>query len=734
MSGVAGDGAGGPAGERVDAFARAWAERVRGTSYVSMSLADGTRLLRALTGRLIDVVESQPFDASDARRAGSVLIDAHFTGVETLGRSAAFIMERFLSDLGYTTRAVDDAAGYAARLAAALGAFVAGYAEALRERTYREQERIRHALAIAQTEARDALRTSEARFRAVLEGAGIGIGIADITGRILDVNVALVEMSGYSVDEMRTLSMRDFVHPDDSPGFWATYQELTSGGRDHMRLEKQYLRKDGGAVWTEMSISLIRDKDGTPQYTVAMIEDISDRHLLQEELRRQATHDSLTDLPNRAMFLDRLTKLFATAGPEARLGLCFLDLDGFKRINDTLGHSAGDQLLRVIARRFERCVADAGHLVARLGGDEFVVLVEQSTGVQDVIPVAESVLDAARRPVHLGAHRLSLSASMGIVERRLAETTPAELMKDADMTLYWAKADGKGRWALFERDRNARDVARYALSSALPRALERREFTIDYQPIIRLADERLIGVEALVRWRHPGLGLLYPDRFIALAEDTGTIVSLGRWILQTACRQARHWQRRYPGNRAFMSVNLSVLQVQEPGMVDMVAGILEETGLDAGLLQLELTESTVLGPAGSSLDTLRQLAGMGVQIAIDDFGTGYSNLAYLRNLPVHGLKLAGPFVEGLAAEVGGPDGADEKIVTALVDLAHALDLSVTAEGVETRPQADRLHALGCDAAQGWLFARPTQPAHIGHLLDTAGDSTFSPSPVETSSA
>jgi diguanylate cyclase (GGDEF)-like protein len=466
-------------------------------------------------------------------------------------------------------------------------------------------------------------------------------------------------------------------------------------------------------------VSLIRDEHGNPSYTAAMIEDITGRRGLQEQLRHQATHDLLTQLPNRALFLERLTALFDTADPRTRVGLCFLDLDGFKRVNDSLGHDAGDRLLVAVASRLQQCVASLGHLLARMGGDEFVVLVEQTTSVVDLVPIAESMLAALHQPIELDGHRLSVSASIGIVERQAAGTSPAELLKDADITLYWAKSDGKSRWALFDRDRNARDVARYALSSAMPWALERREFILDYQPLVRLCDGRLVGVEALVRWHHPDLGLLAPKQFIELAEDTGLIVPLGRWILEDACRQAQRWYRAHPGAGLFVSVNLSVPQVLQPGLADDVARILRQTGLDVSLLQLELTESTVIGPAGSPLDTLRQLADMGVRIAIDDFGTGYSNLAYLKNLPIHTLKLAGPFVEGLAGDPAGSDRVDEQIVATLVHLAHTLNLSVTAEGVETAAQAERLRILGCDTAQGWHFAHPAPPEHIDRLLASA---------------
>jgi diguanylate cyclase (GGDEF)-like protein len=433
---------------------------------------------------------------------------------------------------------------------------------------------------------------------------------------------------------------------------------------------------------------------------------------LQALLRHQATHDPLTQLPNRTLFLDDLGQ--ALSDGANRIGICYLDLDGFKVVNDSLGHDVGDQLLVAVANRLHRSVSRHGHLVARMGGDEFVILVRRPAGTREVVQVADSALAALGVPVEIGDHHLSVSASIGIVERATAGTSAAELMKAADITLYWAKSDGGNRWALYEEERNARDVARYTLSATMPAALRRREFFLDYQPLVHLADNSAMGTEALVRWRHPEHGLIPPGRFIELAEETGLIVELGRWVLQEACREADAWRRRSP-TPLLISVNLAVRQLRDPSLVADVKRILAETGLPPEALQLEVTESAVMGTPGDPLDALFALADMGIRIAIDDFGTGYSNLAYLRRLPLQALKIAGSFVAGMNPEAQ-PDPVAEKIVSTLVDLAHTLGLTVTAEGVETREQADRLRDIGCDAAQGWYFARPMTPAKLTPLL------------------
>ncbi|MEU6024457.1 putative bifunctional diguanylate cyclase/phosphodiesterase [Micromonospora sp. NPDC048871] len=426
----------------------------------------------------------------------------------------------------------------------------------------------------------------------------------------------------------------------------------------------------------------------------------------EARFRHQATHDPLTDLPNRTLFADRLAAVCAghPAGDQ-RVGLCFLDIDRFKRINDSYGHQIGDRALVAAAHRLSRAVEP--HLVARLGGDAFMILVERSTGTGDVVAVAESALAAMAEPALVGGHDITVTASVGVVERRVAGTTPDDLLRAAGSTLQWAKHAGGAGWALYDAERDGREQARQALSAAIPGGLERGEFYLDYQPLTSLQDGSMLGVEALVRWRHPQLGVLRPDRFIGLAEETGLIVPLGSWVLAEACREAVGWSAR-TGEPPYVSVNLAVRQVRQVDLVQEVCGLLQRTGLPPDRLQLEITESMMMSSAEQPVRALRALADLGVRIAIDDFGTGYSNLAYLRDLPVTELKVAGEFVRGLRA----PEAPDERILASLVSLAHALDLTVTAEGVETVGQAERLRAIGCDAGQGWHFGRPAPAEHI----------------------
>ncbi|MFE6865471.1 putative bifunctional diguanylate cyclase/phosphodiesterase [Kitasatospora sp. NPDC057692] len=627
-----------------------------------------------------------------------------------------------------------------------------------------------------------ALRASESRLRAAFSDAAIGMALIDPEDRIIEVNPAFAALTGRTVDELVLTHLHEIVDPEGMPR--RLFPALVHGEHDRLRVEKQLKHRAGRTVWSKVTVSLIRDAGGNPLYTLALVEDITEQRRLGDRLEYQALHDPLTRLPNRTYFFERLDAACLTpdrsAGPiggggggaagagtadvsdvsggaadgtgagvgvEAgarvvgaagsggpRVGVCYLDLDGFAAINEALGHHIGDQLLIAVATRLRRGFSAHGtQLVARMGGDEFAVLVTDSSGSDQLTDLAARILDALERPFDVAGHRLVVTASVGVVERSVHETTPTDLVKDADATLYWSKADGRARWTLYDPDRGAHQLTRQLLATALRPALERGEFTIEYQPLVGLADGAVHGAEALVRWRHPRYGTLSPDRFIPLAEESGAIVPLGKWVLEESCRQAYRWLTEFPETETFVSVNLAARQIWDSDVVADVAQALDRTGLPARLLQLEITESALLGPGGRPLQALQALADMGVRIAIDDFGTGYSNLAYLSRLPVHVLKLDGTFIEGFrdTAPAGGrpelPEvrsrrsDADEQIVGAMVQLAHTLGLTVTAEGIESAAQAERLRLTGCDTAQGWYFARPGEAELVAAILRDGRD-------------
>ncbi|WP_249416280.1 bifunctional diguanylate cyclase/phosphodiesterase [Streptomyces sp. TS71-3] len=615
-------------------------------------------------------------------------------------------------------------------------------------------------------------RLTPAVHLAAFDAAPVALAVVDGRGIVVHANTAFTRIFGAGRTAPTGRVAADLLNLASDARTWQAYCEVLHGRGTKLRCTRRLKHPAGHSLWGQVTVVPLppgETADETGGAVLLSVLDISARRELQARLRHLQMHDPVTRLANRTLFFERLTNALEPGGfdrydsdPQeagaagtpgsagaartascasgssslinaygdggtGRIGLCFLDLDGFKAINDTLGHRVGDRLLAAVAERLTRCADQAGSgragtpLVARLGGDEFALLVEDSTGTDQVADLAESVLRALQEPFDLAGQRLTISASIGVVERRMAGTTATGLMQAADTTLYWAKADGKGRWTLFDPERNAHRMTRQALSSTLRAAVERGEFILDYQPLVGLENGALHGVEALVRWQHPQFGPLTPNRFIGLAEEDGSIVQLGRWVLRTACRQARRWQLDHPDvPPVYVSVNVAVRQVWDSDLVADVAEILAETGLAPRLLQLELTESAVMGSAGRPLQALQALSDMGVRIAIDDFGTGYSNLAYLSRLPVSVLKLDGSFVHGFRYDDGAhPNPADEVIVEALVQLAHRLGLSVTAECVETPRQADRLRRIGCDMAQGWLYSRPVAPDHISGML-TAG--------------
>jgi diguanylate cyclase (GGDEF)-like protein len=431
-----------------------------------------------------------------------------------------------------------------------------------------------------------------------------------------------------------------------------------------------------------------------------------------EQLTKQAFRDPLTNLPNRALFMDRLSHgLTRAQRRHEHLAVLFLDLDRFKVVNDTLGHAVGDQLLVEVSRRLTSALRP-GDTVARLGGDEFGVLLEDVADAETAVTVAVRIEESLGQPYRFEGREVFVTASIGIALSSAKLGLPEEILRDADLAMYHAKAKGKARHEVFDGSMSAPALDRMDLEMDLRSAISRHEFRLHYQPILRLDTGKITEVEALIRWQHEKRGLLQPDEFIGLTEETGLIVPIGQWVLSEACKQARTWQLEYPTTPPLvMSVNLSSKQFQNPKLVEEIREALDESGLAPSCLKLEITETTVMQDAPVTLTKLNELKELGVRLAIDDFGTGYSSLGYLKRFPVDTLKIDRSFVKGLS-----PDGGDSAIVRAVVTVAKSLNMDVTAEGVETEGQLAEVTALGCDRAQGFLFARPVSAERVAPLL------------------
>jgi diguanylate cyclase (GGDEF)-like protein len=437
-----------------------------------------------------------------------------------------------------------------------------------------------------------------------------------------------------------------------------------------------------------------------------------ERKRAEQALAYQALHDPLTGLPNRALFLDRLQ--ISLANSRRRRGavaVLFLDIDNFKVINDSLGHRAGDELLSMVATRITAALRP-GDTVARFGGDEFVVLAEQISGVQDAVVIAERISSTFNEPFSLELGENFVSASIGIALSGSSSEEAEDLIRGADSAMYRAKDRGRGQYEVFDELMHARMLGRLRTEKDLREALRRDELTLFYQPVVKLPDGNVVGVEALLRWNHPERGLLEPAEFVPLAEDNGLILPIGRWVLLEACRQAARWRQARPGMPPIsVSVNVSAMQACHGSLDRVVAEVLRETGADAHMLKLELTESVLLEETEGLHETLRNLEARGVRLVLDDFGTGYSALGYLHRFPIQGLKIDRSFVEGIES-----DRKRTAIAQAVIDIARALDIEVVGEGIECSRQAELLFELGCNFAQGFHFAAPAPAEQITALL------------------
>jgi len=579
-------------------------------------------------------------------------------------------------------------------------------------------------IALARARAYAELAASETRFRGAFDHAPIGMALVGLDGRFLLVNRALCTMVDYGEAELLALDFQAITHPDDLAADIEQARRLVAGEADGYTLEKRYRQRTGRIIWAQVSVSLVRDEEGTPRYFISQIEDITARKALEERLHHLALHDPLTGLPNRAYLLERLERALA-AGSAAGTAdgappvVLLLDLDGFKLVNDSLGHDAGDRLLAAAAERLRAALRPVD-TIARLGGDEFAIVLGDGGTGEAAGAIAERVTEVLRPGFRLDGHDTFVSASVGIAVARPGESTPRDLLREADTALYAAKAAGRGTYARFEPWMTDPIVARLEHEHALRRAIQRREFRLLYQPVVDVASGGLVGFEALVRWEHPTLGLLRPADFVLLAEETGTIVPIGRWALAEACRQLCAWRERFPAaGELSVGVNLSFREFREPDLADDLARLLAETGLPADRLELEITERVVMGEDAGTAAAIAALAKRGVRLVLDDFGTGCSSLAYVCDLPLRGIKIDHRFVQRL------PNAGAEAVIRAVTTLAADLDLLVTAEGIETEKQLDRLRELNVARGQGYLLSRPLPAKAVEAMLAAPGDGSES---------
>jgi diguanylate cyclase (GGDEF)-like protein/PAS domain S-box-containing protein len=590
----------------------------------------------------------------------------------------------------------------------------------LKDRLARLGEAVRHCLEkqqlrLERRQAQAQLERSEQRFRHLAEN------VRDIIYRyrvwptrgVEYVSPSSTQITGYSPEDYYADPLLPFQLVGEEGR--AKLRSLLESSRTSEAVVLRSKHRDGSEIWLEHRIVGIRDASGTLVAVEGIARDVTERKRFEEQLAHQALHDPLTDLPNRALFLDRLALALGQSKRTQRsVGVFFCDLDRFKFVNDNLGHNAGDHVLRTVAERL-RQVVRPDDTVARLGGDEFVVLCADIGDERQALPVVERISRAIATPVPSptpDGREITMTASVGVAISTAHDDEPTRLLRDADAAMYRAKQRGGARYEFFDEAMRAGIARRLETESSLKGALERGELQLFYQPLIDVGAGHIVGFEALLRWDHPERGLVGAGDFIAVAEQSGLIVPIGSWVLEEACRQAASLQRMFPRTPPLtMSVNLSPLQFAQPDLVGVVSHAVEAGHLATGTLCLEITETVLMDDVTSTLSALSALRGLGVQIAIDDFGVAYSSLNYLRRFEVDSLKVDRSFVEGL-----GIDRESATIVSAVVGLAHTLGMTALAEGVETQEQMAHVVDLGCDEAQGFFFARPEPPQRLETLL------------------
>ena len=562
-----------------------------------------------------------------------------------------------------------------------------------------------------------ARRESERRLREVLESAPLVAVTLDREGRVTFCNQSLLRLSGYAEEEVLGKGWYDLfasAAQDRRSAFVSRMEEgLVLPHEEHAIVAR------GGELrlvaWTS---TVLRDESGTIIGAASIGTDVTEQRRVEAKLAHDALHDALTGLPNRALFLERLAGAMLRA--RRREGYVYavllVDLDRFKIINESLGHVLGDRLLVEAGKVLRACVRPED-TVARLGGDEFTILLDDAGDALHATRIASRIHEALSAPFHIGGHEVFTTASIGIALSTTAYDSPEEVLRDADTAMYRAKARGKARHEIFDTSMHRRAVALHSLETDLRRALDRKELQVAFQPIVSLKSGAITGFEALARWSHPRRGQVSPMEFIPIAEETGLIQSIGRWVLHEACREMRRWLDDNPGPGGFsMSVNLSTKQFQA-GLVEEVDRALRESGLEPRSLKLEITESVLMENADSAADMLAEIRNRGVHLCIDDFGTGYSSLSYLLRFPIDTLKIDRSFVKGMGDD--GELGSENlELVRTIVTLARNLGLDVVAEGVETAGQRIRLEALGCQHAQGFLFSPPVDAAAASKLIAT----------------
>ncbi|GAB3480922.1 putative bifunctional diguanylate cyclase/phosphodiesterase [Amycolatopsis cihanbeyliensis] len=679
-------------------LARKWAYRLSMTVYLPISHEHLEEELLRLVDTLSEAASSEPFGTEAAAEAGARLVDLHATGRSSLQCTMEILGK------GLLARRPPRQPERIERVLALLSALASGYSERLRMSVFDQQESVNGALIDTLQEAGRNLRASEAQFDELFARSASGVAITDLDGNLARTNGSFQKILDRGAEDLSGLTVFDLVAPDEAESLRDVWRDLLRSRprqASHTQQWRRFTRGDGETVLAKLSVALLRDGADQPDRYVAVIEDDTELTLLQRRLSHQSLHDMLTGLPNRQFFTSRLEQMLRQADPAAGVTLYHLDLDGFSLIADGLGRAAGDHLLCVVAERLEQVVRAERAMVARFGGDEFAIVIENGPETRDMLGTVHAINEVLAEPVYLAEYGVAIPASIGVVDRPPPDIAPDELLRAADLTLRRARRKGRGQWELFDASEDARDRTRFGLAAQMPGAWENGEISVAYRPVFGTAEGRTVGVEAVLRWAHDGIGVLDHDRCVALADETGLTVPLGAWLLRSACARIAGY------GQLPLSVVLTPNQAGDPDLVGTVLRALEQADMLAHRLRLVFPLPELVAGHGEVLDNVRVLTDLGVCVVLGDFAGGLADLAGLEDVPVCAVR----FSQRLVRQLSRPAGrfAIREELAGLVRLMHAADVRVVVDGIETDEQARWWREIGADRALGGYFA-PGEPA------------------------
>jgi PAS domain S-box-containing protein/diguanylate cyclase (GGDEF)-like protein len=687
-------------------LARRWTSTLNQVSYVARSRTDIERELVEFLDVLVELVSAADFTADQADEIGARLVALGFTKPACLQRTLD-ILGTGLGEIPQV-RDVDETAG---KVASVLGALAGGFATGMRNRLFADQEDVKRALVHARENVERDLEASEALFREIFTSSTVGMALSDLDGALVRTNRALANILEYGPSELAGKRLDDLFHPDEADYLWLRYRALLDEHPSPFRDRSRLQRKDGDEALVYLSGSVLRHPDGTPRHYVTTVEDVSDRHLLEGRLRFQATHDALTGLANRQRFIGRLEEVLRGKNAVDDLTLFHIDLDGFSAVNNGPGRETGDKLLQTVASRLIDVVSGESATVARLDADEFGIIIENTPDTPNPASIAQRINDELGEPVYVGDDGVAATACIAVLHRPAATADPADLLQATDTTLRRLKAAGRRQWGLVDAARQREDRERFNLAASVPGAWESGEIELEYEPIVAVDDGRVIAVHPMLWWNHAELGKLEHERCVAVLEETGLSLPIGRWMLGRACEQIMSWRDRVKGELPQLCLDLTRQQAADPDLVSTVQAALTGTGLPFDRLRLGMPVDALCMLDGAAEENLDILEELGVNVVLCEFGTTRGDLACLEDLPLQAVKFA-PRVARRVARGVDDDTLFVRAVRDLVPLVRGEGVSVVVSGIESEKQLEWWRAVGAQYAQGPLFGAAGPPEDI----------------------